>query len=137
MNMPITIDWLNDKKNTSHIKFIKPWTWEEFYGVFEKGRQMIDSVSNRVNIVMDFTESGGMLPPSALTHFKKAAERAHPRRGVIVFVSKRIMLVKSLVNVVQKIVPRANAMLFADNIEEAKAIIDNIVEDKSDTLPLR
>ena len=96
--MPITIDWLNEKKNASHIKFIKPWTWDEFYGISTKGREMTESVEHRVHIVMDFSENAGMLPPSALTHFKKAAERGHQRRGAIVFVSRHMLLVKSLVN---------------------------------------
>ena len=48
-----------------------------------------------------------------------------------------MMLVKSLVNVVQKVVKVNNAILFADNMDEAKMIINHIVEDKPDTLPLR
>ena len=135
--MPMTIDWLSEKKNTLHIRFIKPWTWDEFYGIYDQGRQIIETVENRVNIIMDFSESGGMLPPSALTHFKKAAERSHPRRGAIVLVSKRMMLVKSIVNVLQKVAIIKSAMLFALDLDEAKAIINHLVEDKPDTLPLR
>ena len=135
--MPVTIDWLNEKKNTVHIKFIKPWTWDEYYPMSEKGAKMTEGVENRVNIIMDFTESGGMLPPSALTHFKKAADKGNPRRGAIVIVSKRMMLVKSLANVVQKVVQMKSAILFAGNLDEARNIINHIVEDKPDTLPLR
>lgn len=135
--MPVTVDWLNEKRNTVHVKFIKPWSWDEYYPAYDKGYQMTESVENRVNIIMDFTESGGMLPPSALTHFKKAADKAHPRRGAIVIVSKRLMLVKSLASVVQKVVNMKSAMLFAQSIDEARNIINHIVEDKPDTLPLR
>jgi hypothetical protein len=135
--MPITIDWLNEKQNTLHLKFVKPWTWDEYYPVSAKGYQMTESVSNRVNIIMDFSDSGGMLPPSALTHFKKAAQKAHPRRGAIVFVSKHMMLTKSLANVVQKVTKMKTALLFADTLDEAKNIITHLVEDKPDTLPLR
>jgi hypothetical protein len=135
--MPVTIDWLNEKRSAVHIQFIKPWSWDEYYPMSEKGYQMTESVENRVNIIMDFTASGGMLPPSALTHFKKAAEKAHPRRGAIVIVSKRLMLVRTLVNVVQKVVQMKSAILFAESLDEAKDIISHIVEDKPDTLPLR
>ena len=135
--MPITIDWLNEKQNTVHLKFIRPWTWDEYYPVSEKGFQMADSVNHRVNIIMDFSESGGVLPPSALTHFKKAAEKAHPRRGAIIFVSKHMLLTKSLANVIQKLVKMKSALLFANTLDEAKTIISHIVEDKPDTLPLR
>lgn len=135
--MPITIDWFNGKKHTIHMKFIKPWTWNEYYPAYDKGHAMIESVENRVNIVMDFTESGGMLPPNALTHFKKAAEKAHPRRGAVVIVSKRMMLVKTLVTVIQKVITMKNAILFANDTSEAESIISHIVEDKPDTLPLR
>lgn len=135
--MPVTTDWLDEKKNTLYMKFSKPWTWDEYYPASDLAKSLTDSVENRVNILLDFTESGGMLPPSALTHFKKSAEKAHPRRGAVIIVSKRMMLVKSLVTVIQKIVPMNQAILFADTLEEAKGIINHIVEDKPDTLPLR
>lgn len=121
--MSVTIAWLNEDKNALYLKFTKPWDWTEFYAAYEQGRPMTDSVDHTVHIVLDFRDSGESLPPNFLTHFKYAATNAHPRRGAIIVVSKRMMLVKSFVNMIRKVVPMKNAIYFANSLEEVQTII--------------
>lgn len=135
--MPVTMEWYNEEKTISHMKFTKPWTWDEFYIAYKKGSEMTESVNHKVNIIMDFLESGGMLPPSALTHFRKAAANAHPRRGVVVLVSKRMGLLKMMVKIITSVSKVPSSLLLADSLEEAQNIINHIIEDKPDTIHLR
>lgn len=135
--MPITMEWDNEAKTISYMKFTKPWIWDEFYIASHKGYQMTESVEHKVNIIMDFTESGGMLPPSAVTHFKKAASNAHSRRGVIVLVSKRMALIQMMVRLIKNIVTVPNSFLFANSLEEARNILNHIIDNKPETIHFR
>jgi hypothetical protein len=135
--MPITIEWYNEEKAISYMKFVGDWNWTEFYEATQKGYEMTDSVAHKVNVILDFTQTRGMLPPSAITHFKKAAENAHPRRGVVVLVSPRMILVKTILNVIQHIGKLATPILFASTVEGACDIINNSsAEKKFDTTQL-
>jgi hypothetical protein len=135
--MPVTIDWGNAEKTISHMKFVRPWNWDEYYAAYQKGYEMTESVDHKVNIIMDFTESAGHLPPSALTHFRRAASTGHPRRGVVVLTTPRMMLVKAMVSMIQKIGLMKTTILFANTIEEAYSTLNHIIENKPETIPLR
>ena len=78
--MLVTIEWGNSEKTVSHMKFVRPWTWPEYYETYKVAYTMTDSVDHKVNVVVDFTQNYGRLPPGSIYHFRKAAKNAHPRR---------------------------------------------------------
>jgi len=135
--MPFSIEWGNEEKTISHLKVIGEWDWNDFYAATKIGYQMTDSVQHKVNVIVDFSESKGNIPPNALTHLRNANKNAHPRRGVVVIVSKRMMLVKTFANIIEKVARTRTTALFADTPEEAYSIIDHIINDKPDTIHLR
>ena len=135
--MPVTIEWGNEEKNILHVRFIRPWNWDEYYGIYKEGYAMTEGVDHKVNIIMDFSKNDGRLPASALTHFRKAASEAHPRRGVVVITSPRMLLVKTMLGIVQKIGLIKTPIVCADTVEDAYALFKRIAEEKPDTLPFR
>ena len=135
--MPVTVEWGNPEKNILHVKFLRPWNWDEYYAIYTEGYALTESVEHKVNIIMDFSKSDGRLPASALTHFHKAATNAHPRRGVVVITSPRMMLVKMMVSMIQKIGLIKTPLLFADTVEETYALLKRIMEDRPDTISFR
>ncbi|MDQ7025289.1 MAG: hypothetical protein Q9P01_14725 [Anaerolineae bacterium] len=135
--MPVSIDWGNSKKTIIHIKFMSPWTWEEYYTANQNVFDLIDSVEHKVCLLIDFTESNGHLPPSAFTHFRKAATSFHPRVRVIIVTSPRMMLVKMMVSMVQKIGRVKLRILFAQTTEEAYQVLEHLLDEKPETIHLR
>jgi hypothetical protein len=135
--MPVTIEWGNTEKTILHVKFLRPWNWDEYYGVYQEGYAMTESVDHKVNIIMDFSKNDGRLPASALTHFRSAASKAHPRRGVVIITSPRMMLVRTMVNMIQKIGLIKTPMLFANTVEDAYTMLKRMAEDKPDTISFR
>ena len=135
--MPVTVEWGNPEKTILHVKFVRPWNWDEYYGVYQEGYAMTESVEHKVNIIMDFSKNDGRLPASALTHFRKAASNAHPRRGVVIITSPRMMLVRTMVNMIQKIGLIKTPMLFANTVDEAYTTLKRMTEDKPDTISFR
>ena len=132
--MPFTIEWGNEEKTISHLKVIGSWDWNDYYAATKQGYEMIESVDHTVNIIIDFTDSNGSLPPSAMTHLRKSANNAHPRRGVLVMVSKRMILLKTFVNLLQKVTRAMTTVYLAGTLDEAYTIINEIRDEKSDTI---
>jgi len=135
--MPVTVEWGNAEKTILHVKFTRPWNWDEYYPIYADGYAMIETVTHKVNIIMDFSKSDGRLPANALTHFRKAASNSHPRRGVVIITSPRMMLVKTMVNMIQKVGLIKTPLLFADTLEEAFATLKRMADDKPDTISFR
>lgn len=55
--MPIEVKWLNDEKHILYYTYTGLWSWQEFAEVNAHGREMMQSVTHRVDGIADVRQS--------------------------------------------------------------------------------
>jgi hypothetical protein len=83
--MGIAVMWDNEQHTTLLYAFHDPWDWGDYDEAMRQGARMLDSASQKVAVIVDFTETH-TLPPGALKHMRATAEQLHPRQGALVIV---------------------------------------------------
>jgi len=118
--MPIYVEWGDDRQTFAVTRYVGDWTWEEFDNAYQESLQMANTTtSDTIDFVNDFSASG-KLPPNALLHFVRSVRLFHPKTRFIVSVAitpalKRIMFVmKTILPDVEK-----NTYVF-ETMQEAK-----------------
>jgi hypothetical protein len=123
-SMPVLVNWDNPEKTIIRYQFIDPWTWPEYHTTYRRGWALISTVNYTVDLIIDFSQGGGM-PPSALRHFQTVAEQVHPNRGYIVVIASN-PVIRSIMNTLARIYyfhPRAALGSFAGDLEDAYRIV--------------
>jgi len=100
--MPVHAGWKNHPKHFFYVEFHAPWTWDEYYSA--RDLNLVDSTSNVIHFVYDFSESDGKLPQASLVHFRNEMSRAIANTGTIIIVSPRLKLASTIISIVVKII---------------------------------
>jgi len=120
--MTVKVDWYNAERTIMIYTFVGRWTWEEFYPVFDKMLRDMDTVSHKIDFIMDMLQSE-YIPFGAIFHLKRAADTRHPNLGMVIYVGMNPLL-QSIGQVFLKVYPKSAAKYpfdFAISIEEARA----------------
>jgi hypothetical protein len=119
--MPARVIWDNEEKNIVRYVFEGKWTLDELYAVMKEEDQMMAAVTHRVDVIVDFQDSGA-IPDRLLANFPKIFESSsasHPNVGMTVIIGAA-GFAEMLANIFSKVFTR---MLTAQTLEEARAII--------------
>jgi hypothetical protein len=119
--MPVRVIWDNEEKNIVRYVFEGKWTLDELYAVMKEEDQMMAAVTHRVDVIVDFQDSGA-IPDRLLANFPKIFESSsasHPNVGMTVIIGAA-GFAEMLANIFSKVFTR---MLTAQTLEEARAII--------------
>ncbi len=105
--MSITVEWDNDEKTIIRYTYTNRWTWDEFYAAQAQQNRMQETVSRRVNVLVD-ARNIQTLPDDFLTHLKRVMTERHPQTGLTVIVSSSGFL-RSLFNLASRLFPSGTA----------------------------
>jgi hypothetical protein len=83
--MGIAVTWDNEQHSTLLYSFHDPWDWTDYDEAMRTGAKMLDTASQKVAVIIDFTETH-TLPRGAIRHMSVTAEQLHPQQGAMVIV---------------------------------------------------
>src|SRR5690606_7828492 len=125
--MAIHLDWDDEHKRLILVRVDGRWTWSELERSLENAISMMDSVSHKVNFIIDI-RNGQMDLGSALGQIQKAATpETHRNEGMKVVVGANRMI-RSLYGAYRALIQsmgKDQEFHFADTIDEARAMIDS------------
>ena len=84
--MPIHVYWEDANQTIVRYDFEGRWTWDELYTAYYQAIAMENSVTQRVDIILDMRTSA-FIPANALLHMKNLSEKQPPNVGLSVFVT--------------------------------------------------
>lgn len=120
--MPMNAAWDNAEQTVIRQDYVGKWTWEEYFEMTKKTRDMISSMSHVVDVISDMKP--GIIPRqgSAITFARKALSSLPPNRGIIVVVTNP--LVAALLRVFKNLDKEIGPFMYAVNsVEEARKLI--------------
>jgi hypothetical protein len=123
--MPVYASWDNPEKTVIALKFEGDWTWDEAYQAVIERNRLIDSVDNKVDIIVNFGSAGFRVPPNAITHTRNMMSQSHERivRNVIIgFKPMHIALWKVIEKVYESMGKKQMYFLSA-SIDDARATL--------------
>lgn len=141
--MAINLDWDNTEHTIILITFTQPWTWHDFNNAIEEMIARFDSVNHMVDVIFDIRR-GGLPPPNAITHFKKAADIQHPNGRHLVYVAPNVLV--GFINRIGKILTIVNRssknfqmpkFIFTASIEEARSHLANPTKSRFNSSAVR
>ena len=120
--MNVEIRW-HDDDVTIYAKYLKGWTWDDYYISVDKSKQMMtESSSDNCYMIADMTES--LIPRGAASaHGMNTMKNKHPKLRFVVIVTQN-----PVVRTMTQITIRLNKLMeqtvrVAATIEEAEHII--------------
>jgi hypothetical protein len=130
MAMPVTVEWHNPEQTIIHFQFIAPWTWTDYTHANQQAQEMMGSIQNKTDLILNFQRVGQM-PPNSLAHLRRAATETHPNQGTIVIIGMNAF-VRMIGNVMETVYPKvAKDRKLAVNLQDAERIIAEIQQKRS------
>ncbi|MBZ0310175.1 MAG: hypothetical protein K8I82_29210 [Anaerolineae bacterium] len=123
--MSVQAVWDTDEKTTIRLDFIGEWTWDEIQRAIENVREMKAAVPNKIDVVVDLTQSAHFMPDSLLTNAKKFARAASSQwNGTLILIGAPL-LVEVVGGRLHQIYPAffKKEILFAASLEEARQML--------------
>ena len=121
--MPITVQWHNDKKTTIYYEFVGSWTWYEFDNVYQEVYTMLDTVSHKVDAIVDLRRSQ-LLPNNTLSEMRRLTFQQHENGGITVFVTDN-RFAKSLFTILTGVLKQAKSIFhITSTLDEAHQLLD-------------
>lgn len=116
-----TIYWLKDDHSIILATYTDKWTWGEHFETIKKVIQMLKTVSHRVDLIVDVSQSGTPpLGPSISNISYGLRNHDVPNFGVLVFAGARGFN-KALLSLIPKVYQSlANVIVYADSVEDAR-----------------
>lgn len=75
--MSISVGWHDVDQTIVRYDFSGVWNWDEVYGAVETAIEMEESVTYRVDVILNLLDSAHV-PPNAITHVKNIATTKMP-----------------------------------------------------------
>ena len=69
--MNIEVVWDNDQKTILRYIYGKSWTWADFNSAAKLAYDMLDTVDQKVSVIMDF-QNANIIPQGAITQVQRA-----------------------------------------------------------------
>ncbi len=123
--MPVTVVWDNDEHTTICMAFDGHWTWDEVQEAVITSSQMIDTVDQVVDCIVDVSASIGV-PSGALAHARNLVGQRHARGGLNVIVGASPIISamwQAFGYAFQRLTRDEEVFAFAESVEEARARI--------------
>lgn len=90
--MPIRVYWEDAEQTIVRYDFEGRWTWDELYVAYYQAIAMENSVTHRVDIILDMRTSS-FIPANALLHMKNFSEKQPPNVGLSIFVTTNAFII--------------------------------------------
>lgn len=118
--MNIDVQW-NEDKTVVMYTFHRGWNWDDFYNATKEAAVLLDAVTEKTNIIMDF-RNASILPSGAVTQIQRAfRNQKHANVGTTVVVGAN-SFIQAIVDMGRKLSRDAATkweMQFVNNIEAA------------------
>ncbi len=128
--MSFQVEWDNPEHSVLLFTAVGEWTWEEFYTIRERGRQLADAVSHEcIDAIIDL-RLGGAIPKNSLFHFRQMPTEVHPKfaDGNIVLVGNNLF-VSTLLEILSRTNPQAMRNFYiTHSVEQARLLLRGIHE---------
>ena len=82
----VNVYWVDEAKTIVRYDFDGKWTWDDLYPAYNKAIEMETSVTHRVDVILDMTNSK-TLPANVLMHMKNISDKQPENIGLSIFVS--------------------------------------------------
>ncbi len=76
--MPVANNWYDDAQTIVKVDYEGQWTWDEFFAAADKGRALANSVSHRVDYILDMQKGTVPSGGSTLTNSRTVMARRAP-----------------------------------------------------------
>jgi hypothetical protein len=123
--MTVSVSWFNGEKTLIIYKFEGRWGWDDLYQAIDEAVVLLDSVSHRVDIMLDLTQSGSVpnLNANGLKYVANAPTTTHPNMGIFVMVGMK-PFVRISFDIFSRIYPRATRQYrLANTLEDAISVV--------------
>ncbi len=126
--MGIEVRWDNEAKTIIRYIYDGRWTWEELDGARDAAAKLEESVSDRINVIVD-VQNSKLLPNGTISRARQVATTApasHPKEGITVIVGAGAF-VRSIYDVMHKVYPeiiQRRGLFLAKSLDEAHSIIE-------------
>jgi hypothetical protein len=119
--MPIVVTWGDPQKTIIHSALNEVWTLEDSHNMIDEMYKMTSSVSHRVHVIIDFTNSQAS-PAKLLSAGNHIEKRSSPNMGISVIVKANGFL-KAISQLIMKMFVKNQKLYFADTLDEAYQLI--------------
>jgi hypothetical protein len=125
----IQVSWDNEAKTIARYDFEYGWTWVELEVANSELREMMKTIHHEICLITVQTYKQHYLPPNPILKIGVMLPSRSPQLGLTVIVSSS-SLITSVLNLIIKVYPSASHLRFANNLEEARAMIRRFVIQK-------
>ena len=115
--MPITVQWLDEKKEVVFYEFTDPWTLTDWHQAVDKSNDMMSAVPHRVHTIADMTGSS-VIPSNILLGARYASKKFSPNVGMIIYVRAN-QFIQTVANMAQKLFPNLKSKVYFTETFEA------------------
>ena len=133
----IDVKWLNDEQKIVHYHFQKGWQWSDLDNAFKAAWNLMDTVTHKVDVILDFTDATMSVPGGALTHGRRIfSNKPHSNLRLTVLVGNRF--ISQLTETARKFLPKgldqwdlrfAASFVQAQDMVKERSGQDNPVQD--------
>ena len=126
--MNISVVWDNEEKTILRYIYGKNWNWNDFHSAAKEAYQMLDAVSHKVNIIMDF-QNAQLVPQGAITNVQRAfSTRRHSNINTTVIVGASANNFLQAIAGIGRTLTRSSSndwqLSFVATLPEAYALLD-------------
>ena len=131
--MDIKVTWMNDEKTIVHQHYPQKWTWDDFYGMRDVVKAMIESRPETVHIISDFREHSHLPRGNIMMHSRNVLNSYPDNWGLLIVVSN-YSLIAAMVNLFLRVFPAPfnNKVRLAGSMEQAQEMIADYNMSESD-----
>ena len=130
----VEVKWANEGQNIIHYHFQKGWGWNDLDNAFKAAWALMDTVTHRVDVILDFTESTMSVPSGALTHGRRIFNnKPHANLRMTVLVGNRF--ISQLTEMARNFLPKGLDqwdLRFAATVEQAHGMIQERIAKESE-----
>ena len=124
----IDVYWDDNEKTIVRHDYTESWTWEDYIQAANKTREMMDSVSYTVDVIMDLGERGMMPEVAFFEGCSMTDAQKHSNAGLKIAISSS-NFGKDFGNLFNRLYPDMSDSLhirFASSLPEAYSMIQNV-----------
>ena len=120
--MGIQLNWDDDIHSIIYWRFEERWTIEHLEAAVVRNLQMLDTASDRVDLILDISQ-GGLVPLNLVRFIRYYRVTPHPLSHLKILVGADDYL-QLLWRNIAPFAPRHLQIEFADSLDEARKIIE-------------
>ena len=119
--MPVHVQWDNDDHTVIQLVFEGKWGLEELYPALSEMYKSVEQEQHIVDSIVDMVNASTI--PSNVLSIRGTIERNQPdNQGISVIVGANT-LVRSIANILNRVLKEESEYIFTDTLEEARQAI--------------